>query len=167
MAACSTSFWSALLALLKGGINIPSPSIEYIIQHRPGAEDLYKLSNQVCSVSIPPLMKIAYVGDANTGASVLLPADAGKMYVIHGWRFFLANSAGTAATGATLYVYDYWTGVLTPVDTLAVTPNAVSSDTSRLSGLNILTLPGQPVTISTDQVPLFKSATVFYTEIRV
>lgn len=144
------------------------PSILNALLRRDKNGDLVMLNNQAAQISLPPIMKIAVNGDGNAADTVILPAQQGKAYVIHGYYISATQTAGTACLGVNLMMVDFWDGITKTIDVLALTANQVASPTSKLSGLNVITMPNTPVTLlAQSAAPYWKNGLVYYTEVDV
>lgn len=126
-----------------------------------------KLNGQVATVTLPPLMKQDGASDSLASDLQILPGEEGKIYIIHAFKVGVKNNAGTAATVLNLMYSNFWTGKVQSLCGVDITPNAVGAAADGMTGLNIPTFPGQPVTLVIDAAPLIKWGKVFYTEVRI
>lgn len=145
------------------------PSIQELLRGY-GTGSIMRLNNQQAQITLPPLMKVAYAQSVNDPADIeLLPADSGLCYVIHAFQLYGDNDAGSTATGFSVRYKDFWTGLSRNLETCYLTPAQVNNVNARMSGLNILTQPGQSLDIhaSSGLVARSKSATLYYSELRL
>lgn len=143
------------------------PAIRDIVLLNKAGVDVVKLNGQNAQIIASSVMKVASRADNSASTQVLLPAEANKMYVIHAYKIYGANNAGTAATSIYISAFDYITGNEFRLDTCGLTANTVNNNTVRMSGLNAPTMPGQPVTLYTDVAPAYRDVVLYYSEIAV
>lgn len=143
------------------------PSFTGIVETQKIDGDILKINGQRAKISLPPLMKVAEIADASDGDLEVLPAEAGKSYIIHGYRMLISNTAVTTATVLYLRIYDYNTGAQKTLEIVGLNASQVNRATASLSGLNIPTHPGKKIVINSDAVPAYRSITLYYTEVDV
>lgn len=134
---------------------------------RDGNGDVMKFNNLNAQISVAPIMKITTaLGDNTMNDIVLLPGEANKSYVIHGFSLSAIQTAGTNCAGVTLYYTDYWSGDYIPLHGFTLTPAVASNDTEKMLGFNLLTFPGKPVFVRASvAAPYYKGGTLYYSEV--
>lgn len=145
------------------------PSISSVLI-RTAAGDVVNLGNQNAQITVPPLSEVDCVGDLNSGADlVVLPAQAGKSYVIHGYIFVASNTGATTCPGVNLMATMFKSGKTIFIDELNLTPSADNRAVSRMQGLNVLTFPGTPVYLHPHSAiaPYSKNVVIYYTVVDV
>lgn len=136
----------------------------------PGQGDLIKINNMTAQVAAPPLMRQAEAVNYTDGSDlVLLPVLEGKAYIIYGYWLIVQNDAGTPAANVVINYTDFNTGATMNLTRLLITPNAVETQRSEMSGLNVITAPNTAVTAHAggNAVSKVKSAAVFYSVVDV
>lgn len=146
------------------------PSIFDFLVKRQDSEDLIRINNQLCSSSLPPIMKVIKVsGQQNVSTSLeLLPADPNKVYLVHGWWLYVTNDADNTCTQASIKVVDYFTGIDNTVDCVYMTPSASDLEQSKQLGMNIASAPNTSVRVLTNNgAPDYMTCLLYYSEVRV
>lgn len=132
-----------------------------------GGADVVKMTSQKAEIVIPPFMKCMYISNNASGTTEVLPQDANKIYVIHGYNFTLANSGATTCTLCNISCTEFVEGKYLILDTLKVTASTVNKDQARVQGLNLPIKPGTAVNVATDAAPLSMTLQLFYSEISI
>lgn len=120
---------------------------------------------QTAQIVTPPLMKVVYFYDATANLAEILPAQAGKSYIIHAYRVYGCNNAGTACQNVSLNIKEYFSGKDVYLETLGLVANQVDVQRQNMNGLNVMTYPSSPVTLYSDAAPAYRSITLYYSEV--
>lgn len=137
------------------------PSVRDLIR-----EGKLRLSTQDALITMSPVMKMKLAQNTDNTEVLVLPADVTKAYLLHGWNIIVANNAGTPCSFANLWYFDYETGEEVTPDGVKLVPNQVNSAKSTITGLSLLTKPGQRVYMNCDNTPESKTIRLYYTEVK-
>lgn len=132
---------------------------------KTGTADLLQSSGMRALITSPQIHRVAYAVDSGVATSLdIIPAEANKAYLIHGYYVNAGNTAVEGCTGITLSATEYFGGKSFGIDGFGLTANQVNQQSVRGTGLNILTQPGKPVTLeAATAAPNWRAGTVFYT----
>lgn len=109
-------------------------------------------------------MKVGMYSLNGTGGT-LIQGQNDRLYIIHGYKIYGANDAGSTATDFNLIYWDYWTGKQINLGTMSLIASQVNSKEVQLMGLNLPTMPGTNVASSVNAAPVWTTFEVFYTEV--
>lgn len=145
------------------------PSISDVLVKRGMNGDLVKCGAQYAQAVIPPIMKVKTMGDALASDYEILEGKPNTAYIIHGFMLHIFGNAGTLAQALSINITEFYSCEFHNLDGPNIAPSVVANDRIALSGLNVMTYPDTPVIIKGDgvNVPAWRSATVYYTEVQI
>lgn len=141
------------------------PSLNSAIQRTPAQADIIRYNNQKASFSMPAIPKVAFASSNDGAQLTLLEAVQGKSYVIQAVKIKMQNTAGTTGTYTSVGFYDFWSGSLMSLQDVDMAANVADTQSTFVTGLNVMTYPGKPVIMTCNGVPFYKSANVYYQEV--